>query len=129
MTQARRQDSVRGGARTLILPILEGKFHEFWGEDQKKGLHLTKCAKFHDFRGEYLIKIKVFNSKIARISINSMVKPQNKKVFIAKSVKKQCLLTNSGVTASILGVSGLKLNSSGIELVTFFGAQTSLGGT
>ena len=29
---------------------------------------------------------------------------------------------------SILGVSGLELHSSGIEPVTFFGAQSSLGG-
>ena len=61
--------------------------------------------------------------------MNSVVKPQNERVFIAKSAKKMFLLTNSGVIASILGVSGLEVHSSGTERVTFFGAQTSLGGT
>ena len=60
--------------------------------------------------------------------MNSVMKPQNKRVFIAKSAKKQFLPTNSGVIASILGVSGLKQHSSSTEPVTFFGAQTSLGG-
>ena len=50
------------------------------------------------------------------------VRPQKKTGLIAKSAKKQFLLTNFGVTTSILGVSGLELHSSGTEPVTFFGA-------
>ena len=71
---------------------------------------------------------KVFISKYARIFTNSGVKPQKKRVFIAKSAKKQFMLTNSGVITSILGASGLELHFSGTEHVTFFGAQSSLGG-
>ena len=66
-------------------------------------------------------KTTVFNSKRARTSTNCGVKPQ-KSVFIVESAKKQFLLTNSGVTTSILGVSGLELHSSGTETVTFFAA-------
>ena len=60
--------------------------------------------------------------------MNSGVKPQKQSVFIAKSTKKQFLLTNSGVITSILGVSGLELHSSSTKPVNFFGAQLSLGG-
>ena len=74
-------------------------FYEFWGED-KRALHLKKCANFHEFAGE----------------------------TTKKFAKKQLLLTNSGVITSILGVSGLELYSSGTKPVTFFGAQSSLGG-
>ena len=59
--------------------------------------------------------------------MNSGVKLQNIRIFIAKSAKKQFLLTNFGVIPSISGVSGLELHFSGTEPVTFFGAQTSLG--
>ena len=58
--------------------------------------------------------------------MNSGVKPQKQIVFIAKSPKKPFLLTNSGVTSSILGVSGLKLHSSSTKPVNFLGAQSSL---
>ena len=74
-------------------------FNEFWGEN-KRALHLKKCANFHEFGGE----------------------------TTKKSAKKQFLLTNSGVITSVLGVSGLELYSSGTKPVTFFGAQSSLGG-
>ena len=100
-------------------------FHEFW--DKKKGLQLKNCANFHKVWGKDQKK-KVFISKYARISTNSGMKLQKKRVFIAKSARKQFLLTKSGVTTSILGVSGLKLHSSGTEPVTFFGAQFSFGG-
>ena len=71
----------------------------FGGEDQKKGLHLKKCTNFYDFWGG----------------------TTKKRDFIPKSAKKQLLLTNSGVTTNILRISGLKLHSSGTELVTFLG--------
>ena len=67
------------------------------------------------------------SQKNARISTISRVEPQKKWVFIAKSAKKQFLLTNSGVLTSILRVSVLELHSSGIEPLTFFGGQSSLG--
>ena len=60
--------------------------------------------------------------------MNSGVKPHNQMVFIAKSTKKQFLLTNSGVISSILGVSGLELHSSSTEPVNFFGHIPNLGG-
>ena len=75
------------------------KFHEIWGRP-KKSLHLKKCANFHEFWGE----------------------------TTKKSAKKQFLLTNSEVITIILEVSGLEVHSSGTEPVTFFGAQSSLGG-
>ena len=74
---------------------------------KKKGLHFKKCKNFFDFFAGTTKK---------------------KRFFIAKSAKKQFLLTNSGVTTIILRVSGLELHSSGTEPVTFFGAQSSLGG-
>ena len=71
---------------------------------------------------------KLFISKNARISTNSGMKPQKKRFFVTKSAKKQFLLTNFGVITSILGVSGIELHSSGTDPVTFFEAQSSLGG-
>ena len=67
-------------------------------------------------------KKKLFISKNARISTNFGVKPQK------NLPKKQFLLTNSEVITIILEVSGLEVHSSGTEPVTFFGAQSSLGG-
>ena len=49
-------------------------------------------------------------------------------VFIAKSTKKQLLLTNFGVITSIWGVSGLEQLSSCTEPVNFFGHNPLLGG-
>ena len=74
---------------------------------KKKALHLKKMREF--------LRILGWNHK--------------KRIFITKSAKKQFLLTNSGVITSILGVSDLELHFSGTELVTFFGVQSSLGGT
>ena len=51
-----------------------------------------------------------------------------KRVFNARSAKKQFLLTNSWMTTSIFVVSGLELHSSGTEPVNFFGAQFLLEG-
>ena len=99
---------------------------EFWREEQKKGLHTEVCADFHEFWSKD--KKKVFISKTVRICTNFGVKPQKKKkVCITKSAKKLFLHTNSGVITSILEVSSLEMHSSGTELVTFFGAQSSLG--
>ena len=67
-------------------------------------------------------------SKYVQIFTNSGVKAEKKRVFIAKSAKKQFLLTNSGVITSTLGVSGLELHSSGTGPVTFFGTLSSLRG-
>ena len=60
--------------------------------------------------------------------MNSGVKPHKQKVFIAKSTKKQFLLTNSVVITSILRVSGPELHFSSTESINFFGTQSSLGG-
>ena len=114
-------------------------FHDFWDDDQKKkspsqksgvktkkvsissteriftkpgaktkkekGLYLKNCSNFCEFWGE----------------------TTRKRVFIAKSAKKQFLLTNSGLITKSLGVSGLELHSSSTKPITFFGAQSLLG--
>ena len=105
--------------------IFIAKFHEIWGKNKKKGLHLKICADFYEFWGEE--KKKPFNSKNVRISTNFGVKPQKKRVLITKSAKKQFLLTNSVVITCILGVLGLELHFSGTRNVTFFGTQSLLG--
>ena len=92
--------------------VFIANFHKFWGEDQKnkkdknKGFLLKKCTNFHDFWGG----------------------TAKKKGLITKLAKKQFLLTNSAVPTSILRDSGLEQHSSGTEPVTFFRAQSSLGG-
>ena len=68
-------------------------------------------------------KIKLFNAKFHEIWGKD-----KKKGLITQSAKKRFFLTNFGVVTSILGVSGLKLHASGTEPLTFFGAQSSLGG-
>ena len=73
----------------------------------KKSLHPTIHANFHEFWGE----------------------AQKQTVLVAKSTKKQFLLTNYEVRSSILRVSGLELHSSSTKPVNFFGAQSLLGGS
>ena len=58
--------------------------------------------------------------------MNSWEQPHKQTIFIAKSTKKQFLLTNSGLINSILGVSGLELHSSKTEPVNCFETQSSL---
>ena len=53
------------------------KFEEIWDEDQKTN------------------KKKVINLKALRTFVISGVKPQKQMVFVAKSTKKQFLLSNS----------------------------------
>ena len=105
-SHARRQNSVTGGGggRGISKFFLGG--HE----------------NFNTSNPRVWTKKKVFISKYARIFTNSGVKTKNsfssqkmrvfsripgettkKRVIIAKSVKKQFLLTNSGVITSILG--------------------------
>ena len=75
--------------------------HEFWGEDQKKGLRPKIYAMFHEIRCESTQKL----------------------------LKKQFLLINSrAVKALLLRVSGLDLHSSSPEPINFFGSQSSLEG-
>ena len=74
-------------------------FPRILGGRGKKAVQFKKCANFHEFRGE----------------------TTKKWVFIIKSAKKHFFLTNSRV-------SDLELRCSHTELVTFFGAQSSLGG-
>ena len=71
-------------------------------------------------------KTKVFIPKYTQILMISWVQPHKQTIFIAKSTKKQFLLTNSHLINSILGVSGLELHSSRTEPVNFFEAQSSL---
>ena len=127
-----------GRARKLYFFV---KFNEIWGKDKKSGLCLKNYAIFEEvwsfspkiskiprnLRWRPKKKKKVFISKYARIFMNPWVQPHKQTIFIAKSTKKQFLLTNSGVTTSILGVSGLKLQSSSTKPVNFFEAQSSLG--
>ena len=74
------------------------------------------------------VKAKNKGHHHARNFTDAAVKTKKKKVFIAKSAKKQFLLSNFGVMTNISGVLGLKLLSSGTEPVTFFGEQSSLEG-
>ena len=97
------------------------------GECPRIVVFISKNARIFT-KSEVNTKKKVFIPKYTRFFMNSGVKPQKKSVFIAKSTKKQFLLTNSGVITSILGVSGLELHSSNTKPVNFFGAQLSLGG-
>ena len=105
--------------------IFIAKSHEIWVKDQKKVFFSKHARIFTNFEVK---KKKLFNSKNARICTKSGVKPQEKRVFITKSVKKQFLLTNSRVINSISGVSGLVLHFSGTKPVTFLGTQSSLRG-
>ena len=66
------------------------------------------------------------SQKNARISTISGVEPQ-KNGYLLQNLRKQFLLTNSGVLTSILRVSCFELHSSGIEPLTFFGGQSLLG--
>ena len=89
---------------------------------KKKGLHLEICSDFHEFWGE-----DKKNSSFQKMCEFPRISGWNhkKRFFIAKSAKTRFLLTNSGL---ILGVSGIKLQSSGTNHVTFFGAQSWQGG-
>ena len=115
-------NSTKSGAKTKKM-VFALKTTQF---SKKFGLLLQKSAKFLETWGEDKKK-KVFISKYTRIFMNSWVQPHKQTIFIAKSTNKQFLLTNSGVTTSILGVSGLELHSSCTEPVNFFEAQPSLG--
>ena len=109
--QARRQNSVTGGG-----------LNNFWGrkffflkcesEDQIKRFSLQNLRKktilAHELRGE--------NQK----------KKENG--LYREICKKRFLPTNSGVKTSILGVTGPEMHSSGTEIVTSCGAQSSLRG-
>ena len=80
---------------------------------------ISKTAQFFTKSGAKTKK-KVLTSKSGRI----LMRNHKKRIFIAKPAKKQLLLTNSGVTTSILEVTGLELLSSDTEPVTFFGAHS-----
>ena len=128
--QARRQSSVTGRGINNFLGRTKTFF--LWirkWRPKNKNLHCEICASFHEFWGEDRKKKRKegFIAKCARISTNSMIKVK-KNVFIAKSEKKQFLLTNSGVLSSNLVVSDLELLSGGTVSATFFGGQFSLEG-
>ena len=103
---------------------------KFWGKDQqKKKIFISQNVRIST-NSKVKTEKKVFISKNARIFTNSGVKLQKIRSLLQNLQKRHFLLTNSGVITSILGVSGLKLHFNGNELVTFFGAQSSLwGGT
>ena len=75
-------------------------------KERKKRSSFKKILEIYDFWGEIT----------------------KKRIFIAKSAKKQFSLNNSWMTTSILGASGLELHSNCTEPVTFFRTQSSLGG-
>ena len=113
---------VRPGARIAWL----GGINKFWGGAQNI-LRIRECGP----------KTKVFIANFHEIWGRPKKSSSSQKMYkfpripgwtTKKSAKKQFLLTNSEVITSILGVLGLELHSSGTEPVTFFGAQSSLGG-
>ena len=114
------------------------KFHEFWVEDQKKKVFIVKYAQNSTNSANSRVKTKKRKKSLHCKMCAKFHKfhelwgeDQNqKKVFIAKSAKKQILLTDSGVMTSILGADArLELHSYSAEPVTFFKAQFSFGGT
>ena len=90
-----------------------GGINKFWGDMKTLILWIRECGP----------KNKDLHCNFPRI----LGWNQKKRVFIAKSAKKQFLLMNSRVITSTLGISGLELHYSGSEPVTFFGSQSSLG--
>ena len=80
------------------------------------GLHRKNCVNFYEIWGE--------NQK-KRLSSQKLREFPRILVFFFKNVR---IFTNSEVISSILGVSGLELNSSSTEPVKFFGVQSSAWG-
>ena len=140
MAPGPRQDGVSGGINNVWKSTKTSFICKIWqnlGQRPKNGLHLKNYAIFQEFWSSpkmskirqnlrWRPKTKVFISKYTQILMNSLVQPHKQTIFIAKSTKKQFLLTNSGLINSILGVSGLELHSSRTEPVNFFEAQSSL---
>ena len=140
MAPGPRQDGVSGGINNIWKSTKTSFICKIWqnlGQRPKNGLHLKNYAIFQKFWSSpkmskirqnlrWRPKTKVFISKYTQILMNSWVQPHKQTIFIAKSTKKQFLLTNSGLINSILGVSGLELHSSRTEPVNFFEAQSSL---
>ena len=73
-------------------------------------------------------KKNLFISKNARISSNFGVKPQKNRVFYYKICEKAVLALEFWGDNQYLGSRRPKLHSSGTKPVTFFDAQSSLGG-
>ena len=102
------------------------------GEDQKKkkvfiakistnsGCRLKILAIFYKFLSE--------DQKTKTKERSSSQKFYEIRCESTKFTKKPFLLANSRAVNTILGVLGLDLHSSSPEPVTFFGAQSSLGG-
>ena len=98
------------------------EFRRILGKATKKGLYRKICKKNCS-----CLRILNFYAKFLR-NLRRRSKKGPRLTTSAKSAKKLFLLTNSGVTTIILGVSGLELHFSGTKPVTFFVAQSSLGG-
>ena len=114
MTGGGGHKQILGGTKSSMLrirgcrPKNKGfycKFSRILRRRPKKRSLSQKCTNFHDFWGG----------------------TTKQKGLYCKIYENQFLLTNSGVTTSIL-ISGIELHSSGTELVTFFGARSLLGG-
>ena len=128
--QAGRQDSVTGGHKQFLLG--HKKFNApnliVWTKKQRFSLRIFTNSGVKT-------KKMVFISKNVRIFTIFGVEPQKKGSLLQNLQKKQFLLKNSGVTTSILRVSGFDLHYSGIERVTSFrvnprfrGHNSCLGG-
>ena len=108
-------------------PKKNGLHAQKWPNFANFAFHLKRRANFHKFCGKDQNKQKKsLHPKTYLHFMNYGVKPPKQTVFISKSTKKPFLLTISGVTSSILGVSGLELHSSSTEPVNIHGAQSSL---
>ena len=118
-SHARRQDSMAwgGGTKNLILRIREGgpkkvfisKYTRIFtnsGVKAKKALRLKKCANFHELRGETAKK-------------GSLLQNLQKKTVLAHEVWGD---------NQYLGSLRPRTALQSTEPVTFFGAQSSLGG-
>ena len=121
--QARRQDSVTGGHKQIWAghkKFIASNSREW----TKKQRFLSQISTMSGVKTK---KKKDFISKNTRISTISGMKLQ-KKGSLMQNLQKTVLITNSWMTTSILGVSGLELLLSGTKPVNFFGAQSLLWG-
>ena len=126
----RKKMSLRSASQARRHNSVTGSINKFW-RGSKYTSNLRVWTKKQSFSSQNSSKTgvapkKVFNSSSQNMHEFPPISGWNHKKIWARKI---VLLTNSGMITSILGVSGLELHCSGTEPVTFFGAQSSLGGT
>ena len=125
--QARRQDSMTGGAREVYLCEFERGTRNLFqcgsneqGEDQKKGIQFKNFHKFWSSSQNSCDFSRILKCRTTK-----------KKSSFQKFYEIRCESTKIRKIRAVntnLGVLGLDLHSNSPEPVNFFGAQSSLGG-